>query len=58
MIHMGVSTNGDTPKWMVYNGKAHSNGCFFGVCTPILGNLRTSLTQWNICNFPRCLPYF
>ena len=23
--HMGVSINGGTPKWMVYNGKSHSN---------------------------------
>ena len=25
-IYMGVSINGGTPKWMVYNGRFHSNG--------------------------------
>ena len=35
-IHMEVSINGATPKWMVYKGKCHENGWFRG--TPILGN--------------------
>ena len=30
VCYMGVSINGDTPKWMVYNGKSHSNGWFGG----------------------------
>ena len=34
----GVSINGGTPKWMVYEGKSHSNG-WFG-CTTIYGNLQ------------------
>ena len=25
MKYMGVSINGGTPKWMVYNGKSQSN---------------------------------
>ena len=33
---MGVSKNGGTPKWMVYNGKPYSNGWFGG--TTIFGN--------------------
>ena len=33
---MGVSLNGGTPKWMVYNGKPYLNGWFGG--TPIFGN--------------------
>ena len=36
VIHnMGVSVNGGTPKWMVYNGKPYWNGWFGG--TTILG---------------------
>ena len=33
-----IRNNGDTQKWMVYNGKSESclNECFRG--TPILGN--------------------
>ena len=34
--NMGVSLNGGTPKWMVYNGKPYQNGWFGG--TIILGN--------------------
>ena len=26
--HMGISINGGTPKWLVYNGKSHENGWF------------------------------
>ena len=32
----GFHSHGGTPKWMVYNGKSHSNGWFRG--TPIYGN--------------------
>ena len=35
-FYMGVSLNGGTPKWMVYNGKPYENGWFGG--TIILGN--------------------
>ena len=44
--HMGVSWNGGTPKWMVYNGRPYWNVWFGG--TPILGNLhigRNTLLQ-------------
>ena len=34
--HMGVSLNGGTPKWMVYNGKPYYNGWFGD--TIIFGN--------------------
>ena len=33
---LGVSINGGTQKWMVYNGKSYENGWFGG--PPILGN--------------------
>ena len=33
---MGVSTNGGSPKWLVYKGKSNENGGFRG--TPIYGN--------------------
>ena len=36
-IHMGVSTNGGIPKWLVFNGKSDQNRWFRG--TRILGNL-------------------
>ena len=36
-IHMGVSKNRGTPKWMVYNGKPFWNGWFGG--TTIFGNI-------------------
>lgn len=26
--HMAASWSGGTPKWLVYNGNSHSNGCF------------------------------
>ena len=35
-FYMGVSSNGGTPEWMVYNGKPYENGWFGG--TIILGN--------------------
>jgi len=35
--YMGVSINGGSPKWMVYNGKYHERFWFRG--TPILGNI-------------------
>ena len=28
--HLGGSINGGTPKWMLYKGKSHLNGCFRG----------------------------
>ena len=34
--NMVVSINRGTPKWMVYTGKSHENGWFWG--TPIYGN--------------------
>ena len=36
-LHVGVSKNRGTPKWMVYNGKPYSNGWFGG--TTIFGNI-------------------
>ena len=42
---MGVSQNGGTPKWMVYNGKPYQNGWFRG--TTIFGN-----THIGQCIFP------
>ena len=39
---MGVSSNGGTPKWMVYNGKPYSNGWFGG--TTIFGNIQ--ICRW------------
>ena len=38
---MGVSINGCTPKWMVYNGKSDKNWWFGG--NPISGNLHMKL---------------
>ena len=40
---MGVSINGGTPKWLVYNGKSHLNAWFGGI--PISGNPYIS-TPW------------
>ena len=37
VLHMGVSKNRDTPKWMVQNGKLIKMGWFGG--TPIFGNI-------------------
>ena len=39
---MGVSSNGGTPKWMVYNWKPYSNGWFGG--TTIFGNIQ--ICRW------------
>ena len=38
-VHMGVSKNRGTPKWMVYNGKPYLNGWFGG--TTIFGNIHS-----------------
>ena len=48
IIHMGVSKNRGTPKWMVYNGKPYWNGWFGG--TPIFGN--THILYTFIYNIP------
>ena len=39
----GLPIGGESPKWMVYNGKHHCEGWFGGI--PILGNLRTSIFE-------------
>ena len=39
-LHVGVSKNRGTPKWMVYNGKPYLNGWFGG--TTIFGNIHVS----------------
>ena len=36
ILHMGVSKNRGTPKWMIYNGNPYENGWFGG--TTIFGN--------------------
>ena len=36
VVHMGVSKNRGTPKWMVFNGKPCQNGWFWGIT--IFGN--------------------
>ena len=41
--HVGVSLNGGTPKWMVYNGKPYQNGWFGG--TIILGNPHVTISH-------------
>ena len=63
---MGVSKNGETPKWMVYNVKSHQNGWFWG--TPISGShhismkvgfvgLTTAGWSWiDYCNTARSTP--
>ena len=49
IIHIGVSKNRGTPKWMVYNGKPYWNGWFGG--TTIFGN--THIRKWVIgCDSP------
>ena len=40
-LHLGVSKNRGTPKWMVYNGKPYQNGWFGG--TTIFGNTHLML---------------
>ena len=44
--YMGVSENRGTPKWMIYNGKPHSNRWFGG--TTIFGNTHIA-NQSNSC---------
>ena len=55
-IYMGVSKNGGTPKWMVYNGKPYYNGMIWGYHhfrkhphVQAIFDLWLSLTKW----FPR-----
>ena len=31
IVHMGVSINGGTPKWLVYTGQSYQNGWWLGV---------------------------
>ena len=48
-IYMGVSKNGGTPKWMVYNGKPYKNGWFGS--TTIFGNthMNMNIFEVNFC---------
>jgi hypothetical protein len=43
---MGVSINGSTPKWMVYNGKYHQNGWWYPGYHHDSGNLHISTTLY------------
>ena len=39
--YMGVSTNGESPQWLVDNGKSYLNGMIW-MYIPISGNLHIS----------------
>ena len=54
-VHMGVSKNRGTPKWMVYDAKPYSNGWF--ACTPIFGNIHIyvhSKYEWTCLHVQTC----
>ena len=62
VMHLDVSKNRGTPKWMVYNGKTYWNGWFRG--TTIFGNIhleppkpRCCSCWWSITWCCRCLTW-